>query len=406
VTGREEFQMLLVLEVTGPPAVKAGELAAYRVSSFSEPDPSPEAVAGVRWLIKAADGGVLAHATGQGRELRLTIPEHWAGQVLVMAYIRTPSASVACRTMVQAAAESHADPARSGPRRIDVVAESGRYYASVNGEPRFYVGTDVRYGPRRGLTNAANPPGPRYRPQDFEAAHGDWAWYLFPTITCESRGHFTCLNTYDRASFTFGHIQLGAHTPEDNFVLLFRELLSDPAASEYFPELRLSNGRIHLLNGSGGLEPLESAASTAALMSYFNPRADRVDLEEAEKSARLVDWSIRHANVRDRQVAFVVRQQRRKLRQHARKLPLDGTVDKLCLVVLDILHQGRAGYNAIGTALAANDPFDALLSLGASQYRERVATLRAGIRDLEASGRVGAKVFEASSGEFVVPAGA
>lgn len=399
--------MMLVLDVTGPPAVKVGELAIYRVRSFSEPHPSPDAVAGVRWLIKGGDGGVLAHITEQGPELQLTIPEHWAGQaVLVMAYIRTPSATVACRTTVQPRAEAPADTIRSEPRRIDVVSDGGRYYASVDGEPRFYVGTDVRYGPRRGLTNAANPPGPRYKPQDFEAVHGDWAWYLFPTITCESRGHFTCLNTYDRAAFTFGHIQLAVHTPDDNFVLLFRELLRDPAASMYFPELRLSNGRIHILDESGGLAPLESAESTSPLMSYFNPRPDRVDLEEAEKAARLVDWSIRHPNMRDQQVAFAVRQQRRKLRQHAGKLLLDGTVDKLCLVVLDILHQGRAGYSAIRTALAASDPFDALLSLGASQYRERVATLRAGIRDLEASGKVGAKVFDASSGEFVAPAGA
>ena len=399
--------MLLVLEVTGPSTVKAGELATYRVGSFSEADPSPQAVAGVRWLIKAADGGVLAHVTQQGRELQLTIPEHWAGQViLVMAYMRTPSATVARRTMVEARAEAPADTPRSGPRQIDVVAESGRYYAAVDGEPRFYVGTDVRYGPRRGLMNSTNPPGPRYKPQEFEAVHGDWAWYLFPTITCESRGHFTCLNTYDRAAFTFGHIQLAAHTPDDNFVQFFREMLNDPAASEYFPELRVSNGRIHLLEDSGGLTPLESAASSAPLMSYLNPRGDRVDLEEAEKAARLVDWTIRHANVRDRQVAFAVRQQQRKLRRHATKLPLDGAVDKLCLVVLDILHQGRAGYAAIRTALAADDPFDALLSLGASQYRERVATLRAGIRDLEASGKVGAKVFDASSGEFVAPGGA
>ena len=399
--------MLLVLEVTGPSTVKAGELATYRVGSFSEADPSPQAVAGVRWLIKAADGGVLAHLAEQGPELQLAIPEHWAGQaILVMAYMKTPSANVARRTTVQARPGADPGTPRSGPRQVDVVAESGRYYASVDGEPRFYVGTDVRYGPRRGLMNSANPPGPRYTPQEFEAVHGDWAWYLFPTITCESRGHFTCLNTYDRAAFTFGHIQLAAHTPDDNFVQFFRELLNDPAASEYFPELRLANGRIQMLTESGGLTPLESAASSAPLMSYLNPRADRVDLEEAERAARLVDWTVRHASMRDQQVAFVVRQQRRKLRHHATKLPLDGTVDKLCLVVLDILHQGRAGYASIGTALAANDPFDALLSLGASQYRERVSTLRAGIRDLEASGKVGARVFDAASGEFVVPGGA
>jgi hypothetical protein len=398
--------MLLVNDVTGPAAVRVADLAIFRVGSFNQPDPPPAAVSGVRWLIKAADGGVLAHLTEQGPVLRLTVPEPWAGQtVLVMPYIKTPSANVSVRTMVEMRDEVDSDTTRSEPRQIEMMCESGRYYASVSGEPRFYVGTDVRYGGRRGLMNGANPPGPRYRPQEFEASHGDWAWYLFPTITCESRGHFSCLNTYDRAAFTFGHIQLAAHTPDDNFVLFFRELLNDPAAREYFPELRLANGRIHKLDESG-LAPLESAESTWPLMSYLNPRADRVDFEEAQGAARLVDWSMRHARMREQQVAFAVQQQRRKLRRHAAKLPLDGTVDKLCLVVLDVLHQGRASYTAVATALAANDPFDALLSLGASQYRERVATLRAGIRDLEALGRVGTKVFDASSGGFVVPDGA
>ena len=283
--------------------------------------------------------------------------------------------------------------------------EGGRYYASIDNEPRFYLGADVRYGDRRGLMNSNNPPGPRYQPEEYEAAHGDWAWYLFPTILCESKGHFTCLNTYDRAGFTFGHIQLGAHTPNDNFVAFFREILEDPSAAEYFPDLALRNGRI-CCRTDAGLSPLESATATTELMSYFNATPGEVDDVEAARAARLVDWSVRHKSMRDAQVAFSVREQQRKLAAHAKKLPLDGATDKLCLVVLDILHQGRAKYPAIRVALSAADPFDALLSIGASQYRERISTLRAGIKDLEAAGKVGRKVYDASSGTFVVPTGA
>ena len=154
--------MLLVLEVAGPSTVKVGDRATYRVGSFSEADPSSQAVAAVRWLIKAADGGVLAHVTQQGGELQLTIPEHWTGQnIFVMAYMRAPSAQVAQRTTVEARAETPSDTKSLGPRQDDVVYESGRYYASVDGEPRFRRRHRREYGTRRGLMNSSNPPGPR-----------------------------------------------------------------------------------------------------------------------------------------------------------------------------------------------------------------------------------------------------
>jgi hypothetical protein len=285
-----------------------------------------------------------------------------------------------------------------------VTRDGARYYASVDGEPRFYLGSRVRYGGRYGLMNSSNPPGPRYRPEEHEDALGDWAWYLFPTITCESNGHFTCLNTYDRAALTFGHIQLAAHTPDDNFVAFFREMLAHPSAPEYFPDLTLAGGRIHLRTDADPT-PLESATTTAPLMEYFNSTPGEVDDNEADRAARLVDWCMRYPVVREMQVTFAVREQRRKLAVHARRLPLDGIVDKLCLVVMDILHQGRGKYSTIAGALAADDPFDALLSIRASEYGERIATLRAGIKDLEMRDKVGRKVYSRAAGDFVVPLG-
>ena len=141
-------------------------------------------------------------------------------------------------------------------------------------------------------------------------------------------------------------------------------------------------------------------------MAYFNPTPAEVDEAEAERAARMVDWCLRYKAMRDLQVAFAIREQRRKLARHARKLPLDGVVDQLCLVVLDILHQGRGKYSTIRAALGATDPFDALLGIGAPQYGQRIATLRAGIRDLEARGLVGQKVYDVVTNEFIVPNGA
>ena len=141
-------------------------------------------------------------------------------------------------------------------------------------------------------------------------------------------------------------------------------------------------------------------------MNYFNSSPASVDGEEADRSARLVHWVASHAEMRKLLVAYFVTQQRRKLAGHATKLPLEGLTDKLCLVVLDVLHQGRAKYDAIRAALGKADPFDALLALGASTYKERVATLRAEIQKLEARGIVGKKVYSKAAKDFVVPAGA
>jgi hypothetical protein len=399
----EGWDMLRVRDVSGPAAAAVHERVTYRVTAFNEPALALADATRVSWLIKGGDGAALAHLPHQGPVLQLTVPDSWAGQTaIVMPYMNSPSAGVSVRTAV---APRLGPPPPGASRRVHIVRESSRFYASIDGEPRFYLGHQVRYGQRRGLMNANNPPGPRYRPEEYAAAHGDWAWYLLPTITCESKGHFTCLNTYDRAAFTFGHIQLGAHTPDDNFVSFFRELLAQPAAAEYFPDLTIAGGRIHRRTDAGPLVPLESPQATTALMAYFNPTPAAVDDEEAERAARLVDWCLRHRPMRDLQVAFAVREQRRKLAAHARRLPLDGIADRLCLVVLDILHQGRGKYALIARALRSSDPFDALLGIGATHYGERLATLRAGIRDLEAQGRVGQKVYDRASGEFVVPSG-
>jgi hypothetical protein len=396
--------MLRVQAVTGPARASAGERVTYTVTAFNEQAPSASATAGVSWLIKTPAGAALASISRRGPQLSLTIPDTWAGETaIVMPFMNSPSAQIAVRTAI---APAQAPPPRPGGLHdVRVAREGSRYYASIDDEPRFFLGTEVRYGSRRGLMNSANPPGPRYQPEEYEAAHGDWAWYLYPTITAESRGHFTCLNTYDRAAFTFGHIQLGAHTPNDNFVAFFREILAHDCAGDYFPDLTLQGGRI-CCRTDAGVSPIESATATNALMAYFNDTPDTVDDTEARRAALLVDWTMRHKPMRDAQVDFTIREQKRKLATHARKLPLDGVTDKLCFVVLDILHQGRGKYAVIRQGLAAGDPFDALLGIGASTYRDRVATLRSGIRMLEGGGKMGRKVYDAASGEFVVPSGA
>ena len=399
--------MLLVREVSGPATAAIDEHVTYSVTSFNR-EPKRGEDGAVNWLVKSTDGAALLSETKLGSELTLRIPETWAGKTaIVMPYVNSPSATVSVRTIV---ADRPGAGTGGSARDVKVMREKGgRWYASVDDEPRFYLGTRVRYKERRGLMNWANPPGDRYRSEDYEGVHGQWAWYLRPTITCESNGFFTCLNTYDRARFTFGHLQLAAHTPDENFVAFFREILQQlPTAIEYFSDLTVRSGRIHRITDTGPVA-LESSNATTALMNYLNPTPDEVDEIEAERAARFVDWCLRDPGMRAKQVEFGVRQTQGKLRSYAKRLPLHGLVDKLCLVVLDILHQGRGGrtaYSKIEAALGADNSFDALLSIGASEYGERIGTLRAGIRDLEALGKVGRLVYDKASGDFVIPPGA
>ena len=399
--------MVLVQSVRGPATAAVGDVVTYKVTAFSPANPSRADMAAVSWLAKSASGAALASVAEGGPEFTLTVPKTWAGHtVTVMPFMRSPSAAVAVTTAV--AAESAPTPPRSDgePVSVRIERDGKRYYAAVDAEPRFFLGLDVKYGDLRGLMNAANPPGPRYAAEDFEAEHGDWAWYLLPTITCESNRSFSCLNSYDSAAVTFGHGQFAAHTADDNFVVFFRRALGLAHAPAYFPELVVKGGRIQLTTAIGALKPLESASSTQLLMNYFNGSPETVDTDEADRCARLVHWCSSDIELRKLLVEFFVTQQRGKLNMHAKKLPLEGLTDKLCITVLDILHQGRANYARITTALGSSDPFDALLSLGAETYKERVATLRQEIQKLEARGLVGRKVFSKAAKNFVVPSGA
>jgi hypothetical protein len=399
--------MALVKTVKGPLTAKVGDQLSYQVTEFIPANPSKADIAAVSWLVKSEGGAALANMSECGPEFTVTVPRTWAGQkVLVMPFMRAPSAAVGVTTEVAGDTAPLVTAVPTGEVTVRIEKDGKRQYASVNDEPRFFLGNDVPYLSLRGLMNSANPPGPRYAAEDFEAAHADWAWYLQPTITCESNRSFTCLNTYDRAAVTFGHGQFAAHTADDNFVVLFRQALALAPAAAYFPDLTVKGGRIQLITESGALQPLENAKDTKGLMNYFNSSPDSVDRDESERCARLVHWCSSDPAFRHLQVSFFVNQQRNKLNVHARKLPLEGLTDKLCITVLDILHQGRGTYVQITAALGKADPFDALLALGAANYKERVATLRQEIQKLEVRGIVGKKVFSKAAKDFVVPAGA
>jgi hypothetical protein len=118
---------------------------------------------------------------------------------------------------------------------------------------------------------------------------------MWPTIVAESAGgHHLLVNTYDRARFTFGFYQLAAHTPDDNLILLFRELLKLQNAATYFPDLTLQSNRVHRIAG-GQSHSLETVTSVhrpngklekqiLGFMAYLNPDTTNVTKAVAPKN--------------------------------------------------------------------------------------------------------------------------
>lgn len=389
--------MLLVRSVGGPAQAPAGTEACYRVTAFSEAEPPAAARRRTSWLVES-DGRTVAAFPAQGERLRFALPAALAGRTIrVMAYLHRPDPAVAVLTAVRAPHDA-AGGARA--RLVALRREGGRYVARLDGGPPFAVGAAVRYRGGRGLMNAADAAGPRYDPADWRGRFGGWADFLQPIAACESGGFFDRINSYDRARFTFGLLQWAAHTPEANFVRLFRRLLALPAAAGYFPDLLLRDGAIHRETERGALR-LETAETTVPLLDYLNPTRERIEEIEAVNAAKLIHWCRTDPAHREAQVAFAVEDLRARLRLYARRYGLDGVSDAICLVVCDIRHQGRARSTEIVRALQSGDALASLLRLGAADHPARLAALKAALEAAQSAGRLGRRRYDAAAGAFV-----
>ncbi|MCC6143756.1 MAG: hypothetical protein IT368_08105 [Candidatus Hydrogenedentes bacterium] len=278
--------------------------------------------------------------------------------------------------------------------------QGGRHYAQVEGEDPFYIGSEMRYGARRGLgMSPRDYYGPTYDIGSAYTRIDHWAVLIDLIAACESRRHFNAVNAYDRAGFTFGLCQLGAHTPGDNLVLLFRRLLELPEASAYYPDLALRDGRVHRVDTHGSTTDLEQ---DAALRTYLNPDATQVNRQQLLHAARLIHWSNTSDAMRDAQVQVTAEILMRKVdRTYARWYSLDGMPDTAVALICDIHHQGRARRHQVADALAADAPEEALMNLGRQSHPARVAQLRAEISRMKAHGLLGKRSYDTASNGFV-----
>ena len=284
---------------------------------------------------------------------------------------------------------------------VDVEKRDRSWFARIGGD-EFLVGADVGYQSRRGLMLRAPAGGYiKYDPAPWRQSHGVWADMIALTAEVEGKGDLCTINSYDRADFTFGLMQWAAHTPDDNFVLLLRKLLTLPNAPAYFPDLRCNaEGRVSRVS-EGGLEVLETPNSTTALRRYLNPDAGAVDEAEVIAAAKLIHWVRHDAAARHVVIAFAIEHYRDLVKAVAQRVPLDGKTDVEVLCCADIRHQGRGTYAQMTSALRQTRSVEALLAIGADTYPERIAGLRTQILDGLSERRFGLHRYNAATGEMV-----
>ncbi len=241
----------------------------------------------------------------------------------------------------------------------------------ANDEGPFIIGYTVAFsdgdGDHRGLAQdkiANKLPPLIYDRHQAASTIGLWAYFVWPTIMGESGGRHLTVNTYDRARFTFGFYQLAAHTPKDNLILLFRQLLSLPEAKDYFPDLALRDGVVHQVLPGGSLASLETVTTVnrpngkienqiLGFMNYLNPDTANTGEREALNAAKLMHWLMHQQSAVDASVQVSMQIMRRKVKAAAKTFGLVGQRPELAIWVSDIIHQARGGPVAIKTALKA-----------------------------------------------------
>lgn len=288
------------------------------------------------------------------------------------------------------------------------VLPSGRtaYYAKLTNstDPKFTIGYRTKYLDNFGLYNIDTKTGMVYLPDAYRATYGFWADFIYPTAYVESRGSFFCFNTYDRAKFTFGFLQYAAHVPNGDFVQFLRALLKLPLAPDYFPRLELKENRIHYRHANQTLTPLESDTSTQALMDYLNPSLLEIDTQETICTARMVHWAQHDEQNRLLQVRLGIDHYQANMPRYHNRLNLHQAPAKVCLVVCDILHQGRGTFDRIASSLNTNgnweQAYNNLLIIGNSNYSSRINSLKRKINEGLTAGVLN-RTYNAATNSFV-----
>jgi hypothetical protein len=138
-------------------------------------------------------------------------------------------------------------------------------------------------------------------------------------------------------------------------------------------------------------------------MVWLNPTQPGIDQQELSYAARLVHWSNCDPELRALQVAVAARILERKVvHVYDVKVGLDNQPDTHVAVIADILHQGRAKFTKIKSALASPRPLDALIDISnAPGFAARQQQLRTKLEKMIRAKRLGKLRYSRAEGSFV-----
>lgn len=441
--------------VQGPFEAAPGDTVRFVCTQFSPANPPQRDLNAINWQVSNG-ATVLLEQRAVGPSLSLTLPPAWAGLTIsVRPFVNRPApeirADLVVGATIAAPGESPAaiegapaeDPANtSGAPRVmpksveiltDLAFERGKkVHARVDGR-EIYVGWMNRYPKDAehpsppvylGLARSDQPGDPGFDAVAGRAAYGLWADIAAIIAEAESGGSLLALNTWDRAHFTFGHMQWAAHVPDANFGLLFRELLALPSASAWFPDLKLvttaKGPRIAQISADGyklletpeklrwhvwrkdGTFFQKSGDVAKGLMTYLNPDPYKIDEAEVVNGAKLIAWISAEPEARAIVEQFTVRDMRAAFRGWASPFKLNGQSAAVCTLVYEALHQGRS--EGIAAAMADADPYTRMLDIGlaeTNQWRTRVKTIKAGIERAMNDPKFKSGVYNAEQNTFV-----
>ncbi|WAD28840.1 hypothetical protein OS670_21350 (plasmid) [Pseudomonadaceae bacterium T75] len=319
---------------------------------------------------------------------------------------------------------AHIQPALVGPapaiRKVQATPTRLDYFATLGGQPEYYVGRDTKFGSLRGLAQPSSTLyGPRYDISDFTDDYGPVAAILGIIAAGESAGYFNRLNSYDRAAFTFGFFQLAAHTPRDNLILLMRRAVVEHGPFQaLFPDLQVVNGKLHRAVGTHmvSLEneyPRPSKPTEMNLkdfMTYLNADGSQVDDAELNAAARLIHLANTDGAFNRLQVNLAAQILMRRMRYvYSEMYDLNGVSDLVCAAIADIHHQARGGKQQVKDSLSGANTvkgkLELLCNIGAKDYPERCLALKSALMQAQSDGYLGKSVFDKASGLFRPSAG-
>jgi hypothetical protein len=184
-----------------------------------------------------------------------------------------------------------------------------------------------------------------------------------------------------------------------------------PAAVRYLPELKLIEGKLHVVENRRPraverVGKVDGEDRLVDLMDLLNPTQPDIDDAELAYAARLVHWSNSDPELRALQVEIAADiLQRRVIESYDPSLDLDGRSDVEVALIADILHQGRATYKEIAEALQRTD-VDALIDINPEPaYAVRQRQAREKLRRLVKAKRLGRLRFSRAEGGFADPKG-